>query len=241
VGINPVRGILSAGEIDSLIDGITRRGGLISHKRNRDGGEGPYELNVNYLDALSDPGGREEVTVLIDRFVAAHAIMFSLAGLPGIYFHSLFGSRGWPEGVPLSGMKRSLNRQKFAAGEFERELSDSNSVRHLVFNRLARLLRARSAHPAFDPHGEQHVFDAGSGVFALQRGPRGAGGVVCLQNVSGEGQSLNLDLGEMFGAASGNLHDTITGRALLPRNGHLALGPYQTLWLTPAGHDPESM
>jgi sucrose phosphorylase len=241
VGINPVRGILSAVEINSLVMGITRRGGLVSYKRDRDGGESPYELNVNYLDALSDPSGREDVTVLIDRFIAAHAIMFSLVGVPGIYFHSLFGSRGWPEGVAPGGMKRSLNRQKFAAGEFERDLTDPVSLRHRVFRRMARLLRARDAHPAFDPHGEAHVVDAGTGVFALWRGPSGTGGVLCLQNVSREVQCLNLDWGEMFGAAAGNLHDVITGRAVQHRDGQLALGPYQTLWLTPAGQNPESL
>jgi sucrose phosphorylase len=159
--------------------------------------------------------------------------MLSLVGVPGVYFHSLFGSRGWPEGVALTGMNRSLNRQKFAAGGFERELADASSLRHHIFRRLARLLRARASHPAFDPHGGQRVLDAGSAVFALQRGPRGADEVLCLQNVSDKSQTLKLDWQEIFGAGAGGAHDLITGRVVPPPKGLLALEAYETLWLTP--------
>ena len=45
--------------------------------------------------------------------MTAQAIMLALVGVPGIYFHSLFGSRGWREGVDLTGRNRTINRQKF--------------------------------------------------------------------------------------------------------------------------------
>jgi glycosidase len=241
VGINPVRGILSQDEIGDLVERVRRHGGLVSYKRDLGGGESPYELNVNYLDALSDPDAGETLTVQIDRFVAAHAVIFSLVGLPAIYFHSLFGLRGWPEGVTISGMKRSLNRQKFAAVEFERELADPSSPRHLVFHRLARLLRARASHPAFDPHGEQQAADPGSAVFALRRGPRGAGGVLCLQNVSGRSQTLKLAWRESFGTAADLARDLITGRVVSLSGGALVLAAYETLWLAPARPDRDSL
>ncbi|GAB4543417.1 MAG: hypothetical protein Fur002_15350 [Anaerolineales bacterium] len=49
----------------------------------------------NYFDALSNPNGDESLDLQIKRFMSAQAIMLSLIGMPGIYFHSLFGSRGW--------------------------------------------------------------------------------------------------------------------------------------------------
>ena len=125
IGLNPARGILRDDEIAALVDRVVAHGGRVSYKSNPDGSTTPYELNINYFDALSDPNSSEPLSLQIDRFVAAHAIMLSLSGVPGLYFHSLFGSRGWPEGVTLTGQNRTVNRQKFDRAEVERELTRS--------------------------------------------------------------------------------------------------------------------
>jgi sucrose phosphorylase len=111
IGLNPVRGILSDPEIDSLVQKTLEHGGLVSYKNNPDGSQSPYEMNINYFDALSDPNGNEALEIQVDRFIAAQAIMLSLSGLPGIYFHSMFGSRGWLEGVKQTGHNRTINRE----------------------------------------------------------------------------------------------------------------------------------
>ena len=154
IGLNPARGILSEAEIVALVDRVATRGGLVSYKHNTDGSRSPYELNINYFDALADPNRDESLEVQIDRFMAAHAIMFALTGVPGIYFHSLFGSRGWPEGVMLTGHNRTLNRQKFERVDLERALLDLQSRQNRIFQRLKQLLMARARSRAFDPHGE---------------------------------------------------------------------------------------
>ncbi len=112
IGLNPVRGILSNKEIDSLVKKTLEHGGLISCKNNANGSQSPYEMNINYFDALSNPNENEPLELQIDRFIAAQAIMLSLVGMPGIYFHSLFGSRGWIEGVKQTGHNRTINREK---------------------------------------------------------------------------------------------------------------------------------
>jgi hypothetical protein len=157
IGLNPARGILSDAEIAALVDRVVAHGGLVSYKHNADGSRSPYELNINYFDALSDPKSAESLDTQIDRFVAAHAIVLALSGVPGLYFHSLFGSRGWPEGVNLTGQNRSINRQKFDRAEMERELGDPQSRRARVFARLKRLLEVRAASAAFAPHSPQDV------------------------------------------------------------------------------------
>ena len=98
IGLPAVRGILPESEIDWLIVRVVERGGLISYKQDREGKK-TYELNVNFFDALGGPQGSEPESYQLDRFLAAHAIMLSLRGVPALYFHSLFGSRGWLEGV----------------------------------------------------------------------------------------------------------------------------------------------
>ncbi len=183
IGLNPARGILSEAEIESLLCGQ-----LVSS-----GSGGAYELNANWLDAL---GGN------VDAFLCAQAIMLALRGLPGIYFHSLFGSHGWPEGVQQTGRNRTINRQKFTRAELDRELADPTSERRRIFDGYRKLLEARAASPAFAPHAPQRVLDCSDAVFAVRRQD-----MLCLHNVTGKQQKVEVD-----------------SRTIL-------LQPYEALWL----------
>jgi glucosylglycerate phosphorylase len=222
IGLNPARGLLSDAEIGALVDRGVAHGGLVSYKRNADGSRSPYELNINYFDALSDPNGAEPLDTQIDRFVAAHAIMLALSGVPGLYFHSLFGSRGWPEGVALLGQNRAINRQKCDRAEVKRELCDPQSRRARVFARLKRLLEVRAVSAAFAPHSPQDVLHFQASVMSVLRG-RGDEQVLCLHNVSAQPQGLQLERG--WRAAT----DLIAARPL--DDGALTLAPYQVVWL----------
>lgn len=217
IGLNPVRDILRAEEINALVQQVEAHGGRVSYKNNSDGSISPYELNINYFDALSDPHSAEPLSLQIDRFVVAHAIMFALAGVPGIYFHSLFGSRSWPEGVTQLGHNRAINRQKFDRAEIERELSDPQSRRALVFQRLKHLLQVRSSLDAFDPHHPQRVIELNRAIFAVQRGA-----VLCLHNVSNQAQRVRVD--QTWRHARNLLSDQTVEI-------DVTLQPYEVLWL----------
>jgi glycosidase len=185
IGVNPVRGILTDEEIDALVRRAPAHGGYVSYKQNADGSKSPYELNVNYFDALSDPAADEPDETRIRRFLVAHAIMLAMPGMPGIYFHSLFGSRGDREGAESSGIPRRINRQKLGRVELERELADPSSRRARVLFALKALLRQRQASAVFHPAGGWEVVATDPRVFALRRtSPDGAEAVLCLHNVS---------------------------------------------------------
>ena len=236
VGLNPARGILSDADIDALVERAQAHGGFVATKSNPDGTQSPYELNINYFDALSASNPSEglkpsEGSLAVERFMAAQAIMLSLAGLPGIYIHSLFGSRGWPEGVQQTGRYRTINRQKFERDSLERELADPHSLRSRVFRRYAALLKARAAHPAFDPYGSQRVIEGNDAVFAVLRSARdGSEDVLCLHNVSRQPQPFETQLDRPGRAAT----DLLSGHAIdLGEHGQLAVtvAPYQVVWL----------
>jgi sucrose phosphorylase len=217
IGLNPARGMLHDDEIDALVQQALAHGGRVSYKHNPDGSIGPYELNINYFDALSDPNQGEALALQIDRFVAAHAIMLALEGVPGIYFHSLFGSRSWPEGVTQLRHNRAINRQKLDRAAVERELSDPKTRRHHVFWRLKHLLQARARSDAFDPYSPQQVIELSRAIFAIERGP-----VLCLHNVSDQPQRVTLDpkwqhARDLLSARRGEID--------------LALQPYEVVWL----------
>ncbi|RLC54282.1 MAG: sugar phosphorylase, partial [Chloroflexota bacterium] len=93
IGVRPAEGILSPAEVQALVERTLAHGGYVSYKANPDGSQTVYELNISYFDALSDPNGPEPLDWQVRRFLASQAIMLSLAGVPGIYVHSLFGSR----------------------------------------------------------------------------------------------------------------------------------------------------
>jgi len=234
IGLNPARGILREADIEALVQQTLAHGGRISYKQNPDGVPTPYEMNINYLDALSDPSGAEPQEAQVGRFMAAQAILLALAGLPGIYFHSLFGSRGWPEGVALTGQNRTVNRQKLDLPGLEEELADGASLRHQLFTRYAALLRARAASPAFHPQGPQHPLDCGPAIFALRRTSPGQDEqVLCLQNVTNRPQIARISEADL--PADSPVTELVSGRQLQwPPEALPELGPYQTLWLRAA-------
>jgi glycosidase len=185
IGMNPARGILSQAEIDALVARATAHGGFVSYKHNSDGSKSPYELNITYFDALSNPAADEPEEIQIKRFLVAHAIMFALAGVPGIYFHSLFGSRNDRPGAESSGIPRRINRQKLTRAELETELGAAQSIRARVFGGLSRLLALRRANPAFAPQARQRLLALDARVFAVQReSADGTHRMLCLHNVS---------------------------------------------------------
>ncbi|MEM9423145.1 MAG: alpha-amylase family glycosyl hydrolase, partial [Pseudomonadota bacterium] len=112
IGVTPAKGLLTEDEILSMANRVQALGGEVSYKTNHDGTQSPYELNINYMDALGDPSKKETTRDISARFLASQAIMLTLQGVPGIYFHSLFGSENWIDGIAETGQKRSINREK---------------------------------------------------------------------------------------------------------------------------------
>ncbi len=235
IGVRPAEGILSPEEIEELVSLAQAHGGFVSYKANADGSQSPYELNINYFDALNDPAAGEPMSIQVDRFMAAHAILLSLAGVPGIYVHSLFGSRGWPEGVAQTGRYRTINRQRFRRAALEAELDDPDALRHRVFHRFRALLRARMSARAFHPNGNQRVLADNPALFSLLRvAPDGSDRVLCVHNVSGEPQALRASAGDLGAAPGVELVDLLSDRAYrVEAHAGLSLSvpPYGVFWL----------
>jgi len=233
IGVNPTRGILSQGEIDGLVKRVQDHGGFVSWKHNADGSKSPYELNINFFDALSNPNDRAEpIETQVDRFIVAQAIMLALEGVPGIYFHSLFGSRNDRAGAETSGIPRRINRQKLTRAELERDLSDPDSLRARVFSRFKRLLTARRQEAAFQPGAAQEVLRVDGRVFALLRqtsdGNRRA---LCLHNVANEPVRLSLALpGAAPVSRWWNLFEPTNHYEMKTGKLGIELAPYEVFW-----------
>lgn len=227
IGLRPAVGILSDAEVQSMLDLAVAGGGGVSQRSGPHGKPVPYELNINYLEALAAPAELErEPGRSASRFLLAHAILLTLQGLPGIYFHSLVGSRNDHAGVALSGRLRSINRQKLELAPLLAELSDPSNLRSRVWRGFAHLLHARRAHPAFSPWAEQHVLDLGPALFALLREDREGGRrAACLHEVAGLPTTCRLR--SRVRAAFGR--DLLSGEGLDLNSVRLA--PYQARWI----------
>ncbi len=227
VGVVPSRGILSDEEVGGLVWQVRRHGGEVSYKANPDGSQSPYELNTTFWDALSDPGDRAEpFERRLDRFVCSQAIMLALAGVPGIYVHSLFGSHNDHAGYARSGWQRDLNHERLDLADLEQRLADPSTETARVFGAYARLLAVRRAQPAFHPNAPQRVLASGPAVFTLARGPRDGQTILTLHNLSAE--SPVVDPGALGDALT--YSDLLTDRTV-PTDQPLSLAPYEVLWL----------
>jgi len=230
IGLLPAKGYLTEDEIQNLVNTTKERGGLVGYKTTADG-KIPYELNISYLDAIAEETLADGLRAA--KFLSSQAIMLAIAGIPGIYIHSILGSRNWKEGVGLTGVNRSINREKLSANQLRVELDSPASIRHLVFTGYCKLLRARSSHRSFHPCAPQTVLDLGPSLLAIVRGNFSTGQVLCLQSVSGKQQKIKVP--PPFDSVS-TLQNLVSGKQISVVDGGVELGPYQVLWLESIGN-----
>lgn len=240
IGLNPVRGILPPAEIDFLIERCRAHGGFISCKHDAEGSKSPYEMNIVYFDALNDAGAGDTLETQVNRFMMAQAIMLSLAGVPGVYFHSLFGSRNDRAAALQSGIHRRINRQKLTLAELEAHLDDKSSLPASVFGRYQDLLQARRSHAAFNPYAGQQVLEGSPHLLAVWRtAESGRDWVLCLHNVTNERVTVKIATAD---DASGEVWTEMLSprQCLVSANGTISimLGPYEVNWLAAAGAGP---
>jgi glycosidase len=235
IGINAGRGILAESEINSLVERVLAHGGLVSTKDNPDGSASPYELNINYFDALSNPAGSESDAVRTARFTTAHAIMLAMAGVPAVYFHSIVGSSGWREGADRSGSNRAINRERLELKALEGQLGDPDSRRSTVYRSLMHLLGVRAAQRCFHPQAEQRILRLDESIFALLRtAPGNTERVLCVHNVSGEPRMVRWNAQELFPRNTFEMVDLLAPHlTTAPAGKPLRVEPYQSLWLKP--------
>lgn len=235
LGVIPAQGILSDNEIEALVEQTESHGGKISYKTNLDGSKSVYELNITLFDALNKPDATEKETGK-RRFLASQAIMLVLAGVPGIYIHSFFGSHNCQSCVNQTGRARSINREKFDYSYIVSVLQDEYSRESMVFSGYRNMLNARRSHPAFHPRSSQKILDIHPAIFALLRESiESVDKVLCLTNVSDDEIRLHVELDTLNFKPVEYLKDLLNKNIYKADDNHLSiiLSSYQSVWLTP--------
>ncbi|RLQ23663.1 alpha-amylase [Seongchinamella sediminis] len=232
IGLRPAEGLLSDEELEELVTTMRRFGGHVSYRALEDGQSKPYEINIALFDALqgttSGPDSRG-----VDRFVCAHAIMLALEGIPGIYIHSLLGTRNDYERVEHSGHYRAINRHQWQYDALIEELERADSCHAQVFARIKALLALRQSQPAFHPNATQFTLHLGDALFGFWRQSMDRRqSIFCISNISREPLPLALSAINLIG--DGDWVDLISGAHFHSREEMVELAPYQTVWITNA-------
>jgi sucrose phosphorylase len=234
IGLMGVKGILDDDEIDQIIKRAEKHGGYISYKTGQDGSETPYESNITWFSALNHDHN-EDIAFQVKRFVASRIISLVLKGVPGIYLHSLIGTRNDIESVLVTNSKRDINRTVIDGKAITKALMDPFSKISRINRELGRLLTIRTQKSAFHPDGGQTVLDLAPVIFALMRtSPDGKEKILALTNVSTKVRRLEIPL-DQISCDESYWYDIVSGVEWMSNDGKLFINmnPYDIVWLEP--------
>jgi sucrose phosphorylase len=192
VGLRPLEGLVPEEEVNRLLEAMRERGGYISTRKNSDGSDTPYELNISYFDAFRSP--REECNSFhVPAFLLSQAITLSFKGIPAVYIHNLVATPNDTLGVERTGLTRAVNRRQWDRSELESLLGDTGSDNGRVFAAYKHLLKLRKHQEAFHPDAEQQVLNLDNGLFGFRRTSLdGKQQIICLFNCMASAAAIDL-------------------------------------------------
>ena len=230
IGLRPAEGLLSDTEIDNLIHTVEDFGGKISWRTTDSGEQKAYEMNISLYDALQGTvKGKDNWN--FERFICAHAIMFGLEGIPGIYIHSLLGTKNDYDNLAKTHHSRSINRHRWDEDKLIAALSDDTLHHAKVLSTLKSLLELRISQSAFHPNATQFTLHLGLQLFGFWRQSKDRKqSIFCVSNVSD--QPVELPLCELNLIITNSWTDLISGIEVTQLSEPLELQPYQTVWIS---------
>ena len=157
--------------------------------------------------------------------------MFGLEGIPAIYINSLISAQNDTDGVAQSGMKRRINRQKFAKDWLDDRLSEPASRESFGLAKLKELLTIRKQQPAFHPNATQFTLQLRSELFGVWRQSQDRKqSIFAITNLCASEQGLDLSAINLIDTE--NWYDLITQQPIEDNEKYLKMSPYQTVWIT---------
>ena len=135
-GTEILPGLLTAGEIDNLVETIHTRSNGESRQATGAAANNLdlYQVNCTFYDAL---GRRDE------EYLIARALQFFAPGIPQVYYVGLLAGENDLDLLRRTGVGRDINRHFYSRPEIDSALTRP------VVQSLFELTRFRSTHPAF--------------------------------------------------------------------------------------------
>lgn len=232
IGVRPLEGLLPEEELKQLLDDMRSGGAYVSTRRNTDGTDVPYEINVTYYDAFRNPG-HQSAPWQVSRFLLSQTVALSLRGIPGVYLHSLLGTPNDHKRVEVTGMTRAINRHQWDIDELSALLEVHESSTSILLNEYTRRIKIRRDQAAFHPDAEQMVLDLDDELLGIMRVSDSGQKIVALYNFTKTFRMVNNGvLRALLGSDMSQWIDLLSDQPILQENGVLKLKPYACHWLT---------
>ena len=226
IGVRPLEGLVPHERVEKLAAIVRAHGGRVSTRRQADGTDTPYELNITFLEAVAD-ASHTEPQEHSRCFLATQAIMLSLPGIPAVYFHSLVGSPNDLEAVNETGQNRRINRHKYNRQSLEEVIGEPQSLQRRVFEGYRRLLSVRITQPAFHPNASMKVLPLpGDGLLGFIRTAGSGERLAVLANLTGKPRVIPGDFVD-----STLTYDELALERIWQGEG-ISMRPFQVRWLT---------
>jgi len=230
IGLRPAEGLLNDYELTTLVETMQSFGGKVSWRSTALGQQKAYEINIALFDALQGTTKGAD-SFGLQRFICAHAVMFALEGIPGVYIHSLLGTQNDYEKVANTQQNRSINRHRWDYQELEENLGDKSDHHAIVLASLKELLDIRIKQPAFHPNATQFTLHLGLQLFGFWRQSLDRKqSIFCINNITDHDMELSIQ--ELNLIMTDNWIELISGEPLDRLQEVIVLSPYQTVWIT---------
>jgi len=230
IGLRPIEGLLQPTEVASLVSTTMQFGGRVSMRTSNDGTHTPYELNIALFDAMQGThNGPDKFG--FERFMCAHAIMFALEGIPGLYIHSLLATTNDYERFENSQHNRAINRHRWQESKLLAAIGEKYSHHHKVFTSIKNLLGVRKKQRAFHPNATQFTLHLSGGLFGFWRQSIDRRqSIFCVFNISDKPQTLLL--ADLNLINTQQWFDLVSGKTIEEGQLTIELEPYQCVWLS---------
>ncbi|MBN2348910.1 MAG: sugar phosphorylase [Bacteroidales bacterium] len=226
IGVRPLEGLLPENKFNELLETMKDFGGLISTRKNNEGFESPYEINITYFDALK--GTRKGIDNLQkERFICSQIIMLTMKGIPAFYMHSLLGTHNDLEGVEHTGKPRAINRKRM---QYEKLLKNlhADTPESYIFNTLKQLIGIRKRHSIFHPDNPQEIIAYKNHYIIIKREDNRTREILySISNISSDIQITELS---KIIQTPGNYKELIRDK-IINSDSEFQMKPYETFWL----------
>ncbi len=226
IGMRPVEGYLNKIALNSLFKRLKKNGAQLSFRKINKTQKKVYEVNVTLFNAFKNTDYDKKGLYSLERYVSAHAIMFSIEGVPAVYFNSIFGKANDEYKYVISNNKRDLNRYKWNKVKLDRFLKDKKSKQKIYYDHITNLLKIRKKQKAFHPNASMRCLSFGKKILAYKRVSLDKKQIIiCITNMSSKSQSVLL-------ANNENKYKNLLSKNVNIISKRLILKPSETVWLS---------
>ncbi len=235
VGVMAVKNILSDEETNFLIQSAREHGAYVSYKKDKEGEEVPYEINITWFSALNKEDDTVNIDIQIKKLIASRAIALVLQGVPGIYLHGFFGTKNDLKLMINADVKRNINRTIVNYTTLVDALDNPDTLISKIIDNMKDIISIRTMQKAFHPNGAQSILKIKPEIFTLLRtSPQKDQQILSLINVTFDQCHISIPMEtiKIFNQEWYNLIDqkkyTFTDGTI-----SLTLEPYEVMWLEP--------